>query len=311
MNSFRCPQCGLLNWATVEACKRCGAWFALELQPNSQAASAEGTAQHAQSTSPLWPSTSSYGAQDSSQQGASQSYAGADSGATGYSGGMKKREGLAMTSLVLGIVGFVTFGGLIIGSLVGLVLGMVALNKASKRPSMYGGRGIAIAGIVVNSIALCFMVVFGVIMAIALPNLLAARRAANEAYAIRNLRTIADAEEEFQHGPGGGSFGTINELVGSGLLQPSMTREMRNGYRFQVRVRQAMPGVEMSSFEVVATPQRYDDVPNGTGKRSFFVNEFGVIRAADKHGREADVNDPPLGQNSYRGEYAQPTQVEY
>jgi type IV pilus assembly protein PilA len=188
---------------------------------------------------------------------------------------------------------------------------MVALSKASKRPSMYGGRGIAIAGIVVNSIALCFMVVLGVIMAIALPNLLAARRAANEAYAIRSLRTIAAAEEEFQHGPGSGNFGTINELVGSGLLQPSMTREMRSGYRFQVRVRQAKPGVELSSFEVVATPQRYVYEATGTGKRSFFINEFGVIRAADKHGREADVNDPPLDQNGYRGEYAQPTQAEY
>lgn len=44
------------------------------------------------------------------------------------------------------------------------------------------------------------------------------------------------------------------------------------------------------SYDAVATPVNY----GSTGKRSFFLNQEGVIREADKKGAEATASDPVL-----------------
>ena len=80
--------------------------------------------------------------------------------------------------MVLGILGFLT-AFLLIGLLfapIGLILGIVALAKIKKKPHIYGGQGFAIAGIVTSSM---IVLIFPIIAAIAIPNLLAARRMAN------------------------------------------------------------------------------------------------------------------------------------
>jgi len=63
-----------------------------------------------------------------------------------------QRKGLAIASLVLGIIGLVTFGLFGVGALIGLVLGGVAIWKATKQPAEYGGRGIAIGGVIANAV---------------------------------------------------------------------------------------------------------------------------------------------------------------
>jgi prepilin-type processing-associated H-X9-DG protein len=60
---------------------------------------------------------------------------------------------LAIWSLVLGLIGVITFG---ITSIVGLVLGIIALVKISKARGALGGLGFALAGTVVSGFCLLF-----------------------------------------------------------------------------------------------------------------------------------------------------------
>jgi len=76
-----------------------------------------------------------------------------------------KRCGLALTSLVLGCLGSLTFG---VTSLVGLVLGIVALVRINKSQGQLGGRGLALAGIVVSAI---LMLLVPLLTAMTLPAL--------------------------------------------------------------------------------------------------------------------------------------------
>jgi hypothetical protein len=69
-------------------------------------------------------------------------------------------KGLAVASLVLGIIGILTswFGlGGILG-IIGLVLGLVAIGKARKGKA--GGKGVAIAGTVLSGLAIALTIVF-------------------------------------------------------------------------------------------------------------------------------------------------------
>jgi hypothetical protein len=77
-----------------------------------------------------------------------------------------QRRGMAVASLALGVLGLFTFGLLGVGAIVGLILGGVALWKAAKTPAEYGGRGIAIAGVLTNGAAGALALFLGVLMLI-------------------------------------------------------------------------------------------------------------------------------------------------
>jgi type IV pilus assembly protein PilA len=248
MYSSQCPNCGLIGWAT-DVCKRCGQPFA----PANQ---------------------TGYAGQHSTY--APHAY--------GTAAPFKQRTGLAIASMVLAIISFFTFLFLIgiPGSIVALVLGIVALCQIKRDPAQYGGRGFAIAGVAISSVALFFLV--PIVAAIAIPNLLASRRAANEASAIRSLRVIGGAEQTYQSTVGAGrDFGNLTQLQTAELLEGSLVAGERSGYRFQV----TCAGLH---FAATATP-----VNTATGTRSFFISEDGVIHAANKHGLAADEEDPILG----------------
>jgi len=107
------------------------------------------------------------------------------------------KKGLAVTSLVLGILGLPTFGILGIGALIGIILGIIALMRAKRSPNIYGGNGVAIGGIITNCVSLALIPVIGIIAAIAIPSLLRARVSANEAVAMGDIRTVISAETSY------------------------------------------------------------------------------------------------------------------
>lgn len=281
MGSVTCDRCGFVSFATSEACRQCGNVLA----------------------------AASLGAQPRPGQAAPHAYARADFGG-------RQSKGMAVTALACGligipalvvgvllgmvlgagplasgVIGFVLFG---VSSLLGVVLGITATVRAGRRPSEFGGKGMAVAGIVLGALSLVSVVPVGIISAIAIPNLLASRRAANEGAAIGSLRAIAAAQNEYQATVGDGEFGTLEELAGAELLDPQLASGVKRGYRFEVEVYE-------SSYGVTASPLEYSD----TGTRSFYTSETGVIRAADKHGRAADENDPAL--NDFYGPRQIPT----
>ncbi|HLM02703.1 MAG TPA: DUF4190 domain-containing protein [Pyrinomonadaceae bacterium] len=283
MSTIRCPQCNLTNFATAVACKRCGYFF----QPPAEGATAPIAA----------PPQTSFGSGGEHQQQAfnefqpavaasSSSYTpqpqfGAQPGQNYYqpqyqvyqSG--KQKSGLAIASLVLGLI------GCFFASPVGLILGIIAVVKANRRPHEYGGKGLAIAGIVLNGLGILFL---PVIVAIAVPNLMAARRAANEAGAIATMRAISDAEHKYMASMSG-ICGDIQTLIAGKLINDlSLAKNEKNGYRFMVA---NLPG---KGCEIHATP-----LTTSHGTRSFFYStEDRVMRAADKKGLPADKKDLPL-----------------
>lgn len=78
---------------------------------------------------------------------------------------------LAMASMIVGLAGILLswcFGP--VPGVVALVLGLVALSQIKKSPEKYGGKGMAIAGVVIGSLTIAFyiLLVIGWILAGAL-----------------------------------------------------------------------------------------------------------------------------------------------
>lgn len=201
------------------------------------------------------------------------------------------KKGLAVFSLVIGIINLFTLGLLGVGAVLGIVLAVVAMSRAKNHPLVYGGKELATAGLITSVLSLVLMVPIGIVAAIAIPNLLASRRAANEGATIATLRKIHSAEATYQATVGAGEFGTLEELVAESLIDPKVASG-HFGYRFNV---ESTSGVDYESgFEATAVPLSY---PN-SGRRSFFVDETGVMRAADANGNPATEDDPPLNFDS-------------
>jgi hypothetical protein len=187
--------------------------------------------------------------------------------------------------MIMGILAFPT-AIVIIGFLmapVALVLGIVALVKAHKKPLNYGGKGFAIAGVVTSCITLLLL---PMILAIAIPNLLAARRAANEGSAISSLRTIYGAQQTLQAGPNGRPCGSLTELGSMNLIDQQTASGQKNDYQFEV-----VPTRDLRGCDVHATPVR---AMSTGGERSFFIDNVGVIRGANREGQKAEKVDPVL-----------------
>ena len=109
------------------------------------------------------------------------------------------KQGLAIASLVLGILSLPTLGCLGIGALLSVVLGIMALVKAGREPHEYGGRGLAIGGIVAAGLSLLVAIPLGgIVAAIAIPSMLRARVSANESSAIGDVRSVISAQAAYQ-----------------------------------------------------------------------------------------------------------------
>lgn len=96
-----------------------------------------------------------------------------------------KTSALAVTSLVLGILGLFTCG---VTALVGLILGIIALVKVSNSAGALRGRGIALAGIIVSGV---FLLMVPVMAAMLLPALGAAKQRAMQISCMSNEKQLA------------------------------------------------------------------------------------------------------------------------
>jgi prepilin-type N-terminal cleavage/methylation domain-containing protein len=82
---------------------------------------------------------------------------------------------------------------------------------------------------------LIVVAIIGIIAAIAIPNLLASRRAANESSAIGTLSTIRSAEATYQSTVGNGSYGDLAALAGQNLVDAQVANSAttpKSGYKF-------------------------------------------------------------------------------
>jgi len=132
---------------------------------------------------------------------------------------------------------------------------------------------------------LIVVVIIGIIAAIAIPNLLAARRSANEASATSALRTLHGANATYQASVGKGNFATdmptlnTNQLIDGVLSAATPTGTAKSGYFFTYTETDKSSG-SPSIFGVSADPESGTSTTfTATGTRSFAISEEGVIYA--------------------------------
>jgi type IV pilus assembly protein PilA len=190
-------------------------------------------------------------------------------------------NGKAIGSLICGI--FFLF---LPASIAAVILGHLSLSEIRKSAGRLKGQGIATVGLVLGYMGVAALPLILIIAAIAIPNLLRAKMAANEASAVGSLRTYNTAIASYaekcpqqgfpslpqQLGPGTGDCHQAN-LVGEDLASP---QAIRSGYVFVYHPGPANNQGQVARYAISADPVK----PNNTGTRHFFTDETGVIRWA-------------------------------
>lgn len=135
-------------------------------------------------------------------------------------------------------------------------------------------------------------VVIAVIAAIAIPNLLAARRTANEASALVAVRKVSAAQLMYLSTIGNNNYGTPVQLYNQQLIGKRTAAAMnvnvggapirntaRDGYRFRILTTPNVPGGAQSTFVISAIPTAASG-PLQTGTRRLCLREDGVLKSA-------------------------------
>ena len=130
---------------------------------------------------------------------------------------------------------------------------------------------------------LIVVAIIGIISAIAIPNLLSSRRAANEASALATLRIISSGQATYQATAGAGTYGDLAALRTNNLVDQAVGAATiagpgspKLGYLFSSA---NVPGTGAAAFDAIAQPSVHTSASMlfATGSRSFFVNESGVM----------------------------------
>jgi prepilin-type N-terminal cleavage/methylation domain-containing protein len=135
---------------------------------------------------------------------------------------------------------------------------------------------------------LIVVVIIGIIAAIAIPNLLAARRSANEGSAISSMRTLHGAQMTYQATQGAGNYAgddaatadetSVVDLATAGLVDTVLggASTTKSGYKFR-GARAASGTGTPATFCFTANPVTVSGV-TATGTRRFSIETEGVLR---------------------------------
>jgi len=129
---------------------------------------------------------------------------------------------------------------------------------------------------------LIVVAIIGIIAAIAIPNLLASRRAANEGSAIASLRTVHSSEATYQATAGSGNFGSLANLRTANLIDNVLgggsgsSANVKSGYQFAAAT-QDYTATAQADFQATCIPTQTSGVLQ-TGTRRFGIDSTGVMR---------------------------------
>ena len=144
---------------------------------------------------------------------------------------------------------------------------------------------------------LIVVVIIGIIAAIAIPNLLAARRSANEGAAVSTQRMLHSSQVTFAatqgsgNYAGGATFGAsegLTDLNAANLIDTVIAQGVKSGYNFATFATDRA-GQVPSSFTVGSAAT----VPTGvtqTGTRRFCVATEGIMRSDNTPGATLATN---------------------
>jgi type II secretory pathway pseudopilin PulG len=272
-----CPRCGEANALGAKFCVQCGAEMPPDFAPPAGTPSVLGLsgAAAAPAPRPIQPTETS---------------------------------GKAIGSLICGV-----FFWIFPAAVGAIILGHLSLSDIRRAAGRLKGHGMAVAGLVLGYSGIFVIPFVLIIAAIAIPNLLRARIAANESSAVQSLWAIHTASVEYAATYGNGFAPDLATLDGAGTGAPSCDRARlingilgsgeRAGYTFTYTLRRgdvseqtlspraaangcSTPGA--SRFTLNADPV----TPGTTGQRSFYIDQTGVVRWNGNGPAAAD--SPPL-----------------
>jgi len=203
-------------------------------------------------------------------------------------------SGKATGSLISAVAAYVIAP--FIGAIVAVVLGHMGLSEIKKSAGRLKGEGLAIAGLVLGYLQIAGLPFILIIAAIAIPNLLRAKMAANEASAVGSLRTITTGEIAYASVcPRIGFAHSLVEMGPNGSACPDgknqidtiLATGMKSGYRFTPSTANFSGQAPETAFGWNADP-----ISPSTGIRHFFVDQSGVIRFTT--GEQANADSPIL-----------------
>ncbi len=174
--------------------------------------------------------------------------------------GVPKTSGMAVASLVLGVLGMCG-----LTALAGLILGIVSLRKINRSQGQLGGQGLAIAGIAVSAFMLLFSI--PVVAGITLPALAKAKAEAQSVQCMNNVRqlglaAIIYANDHEGRLPDAGKWCDLlqKKLGSSDVLRcPAGNRAERCHYAFNL----LMSGTELNRIENAARTVLFIESPAG------------------------------------------------
>jgi prepilin-type N-terminal cleavage/methylation domain-containing protein len=137
--------------------------------------------------------------------------------------------------------------------------------------------------------------IIGILIAVGVTGWRAAVRAANEAAAIKTLRTIAEQQMLYYNGHQRSTFGAFDEMLKEGLLDTrfSGTTPVVEGYIFQMKVIPKSTTAQ-AGYTVNADPQVTEGV-QATGKNHYYLDSNTNTIHVNAN-QPASPTDPPIGQ---------------
>ena len=145
---------------------------------------------------------------------------------------------------------------------------------------------------------LIVVVILGIVAAIAIPNLMASRRSANEGSAVSSTRTLSVAQSTYAFTYGQGEFAgvvgapntqVLTELHAASLIASDLAGGSKGGYNFVgAKTLSAAPTQPQFFFSAIPT---YGTGLGATGMRRFGVATDGVIRSDSDLTHYQDIPD--------------------
>src|SRR5215813_8541073 len=159
-------------------------------------------------------------------------------------------------------------------------------NGHTKR---YAERGFSLIELMI------VIAIIGILIAVGVTGWKAAVKQANEAAAVKTIRTIAEQQMLYYNGHNRSTFGTFEEMRKDEMLDARFTGStpVVEGYVFTMKVVAKSTG-QPASYSINADPQQSEGV-GATGKNHVYADSNASTIHVNPD-QPAAVTDPPLGQ---------------
>jgi len=200
-------------------------------------------------------------------------------------------SGLAIGSLVCGLLLFFWPA-----SLAAVIMGHISRSQIKNSGGRTTGAGMALAGLILGYIGISIVPLL-IIAAIAIPNFIRAKMAANDASTIGSLRTITVALVTYTTSYGkfpsrladlGPANGAVPSADAADLIDSELASGVKSGYRFIYATGETDFNGKVLGYSLTAEPL----TPGTTGRYYFYTDQSGVMRYSSSG--PANEHSPPV-----------------